>query len=939
MKAGIGKRWILSAIFLGITPLVFGNTTFSVNPKPPDEQLDFKVHDIGTTTPQTVAVRNESDKAIDLQVVILNTSEYFWSSRCLKDLRPKQTCEVTVTFTPRMATPSGQQTKAEMQISANGESEKLALTGVGFPNFNVSPERLSFGDQLVNGSSSPQVLTATNNTGKALSNLQVTPTGDFKETHSDCQAVNAGASCAISVVFSPKHEGPTTGALTVSVSPSDAIVSSRVAGLSGNGALQCNPIRLSYTLGTAIVVIVCGIYFLGLVLVRWHMIAKPARLQLRAQILAIRARLESDTTGFSPRDELTTRKKEIGALLDCALYGIKAKNDPCESSVRGAGEREQAPPPRITRVANALFWTRGHELAGWGLAHEAEEQLVALLPLERVRARMETAEQQLRQINTAPAISMADRLRDALHSGDAILQERLRSLLAQASIFDQTDVPAAAQQTLLANSMQKTADFLNDLVSWVQISTAAAINLAACQTTLTQFQQKFSNWSALNQEISQLVKQWPTMPQPAKDVLQSTANFLAGSFAAAYLGAGTQPDLNSCNNVLVTLAQMQASAQSLLAQLAALVAKDQDVTAFQDFLLKSKPQTDLLASITSALGPLKSADLLQQIRAVVDAENNLNQRMSAASTAASTNDVSNFRPALSVFAFSLPLAQDLAAKIRSEIDRQLPSVSERWRSLLMEALSQIYDRADTGFSQLADWHNKLMWLVGCALLFILALAMTFQNAVLLLLGAVGGLLSRLGRNMKAADVENDYGASWGKLFLSPVTGALSAWAGILLIILGIKLNVLGVALGLDWCNPYDPFALAIALLFGFSERLFDGVVSQIETKFLKAPPATPGTSATTGNPQPKITPTDPLKAPAGKQTALTVRGQNFQSGATATYLDKSGHQLEADVVFKDSTTLTVTIKPLASDTYKSTMTVINPDKQSATADLTITGSA
>jgi hypothetical protein len=282
------------------------------------------------------------------------------------------------------------------------------------------------------------------------------------------------------------------------------------------------------------------------------------------------------------------------------------------------------------------------------------------------------------------------------------------------------------------------------------------------------------------------------------------------------------------------------------------------------------------------------------------------------------------------------MAQSLISKIKCELDRQSPSTYQRWRSLLMEALSQIYDHSDTDFSQLASWHNKLMWLVSCAMLFILALAFTFQNASLLLLGAVGGLLSRLGRNLKAADVENDYGASWGALFLSPVTGALSAWGGILLIILGNKLNVLGAALNLDWCNPYDPMALAVALLFGFSERLFDGVVGQIETKFLKAPPATPGTSPTGGNPQPKITPADPLIAPAGKPTVLTVRGQNFQSGAKASFLDKSQTQQKADVVFKDSTTLTVTVNPPASDPYKSTLTVTNPDGQSATVDLSIT---
>jgi hypothetical protein len=102
----------------------------------------------------------------------------------------------------------------------------------------------------------------------------------------------------------------------------------------------------------------------------------------------------------------------------------------------------------------------------------------------------------------------------------------------------------------------------------------------------------------------------------------------------------------------------------------------------------------------------------------------------------------------------------------------------------------------------------------------------------MLVGAVGGLLSRLMQNLKAAKVSNDYGASWGSLFLSPLTGALAAWGGILLMILAAQMQILGKFLSFDWSKPYEPVTLAVALLLGFTERLFDNVVMQIETKLL-----------------------------------------------------------------------------------------------------------
>lgn len=96
---------------------------------------------------------------------------------------------------------------------------------------------------------------------------------------------------------------------------------------------------------------------------------------------------------------------------------------------------------------------------------------------------------------------------------------------------------------------------------------------------------------------------------------------------------------------------------------------------------------------------------------------------------------------------------------------------------------------------------------------------------------MGGLLSRLSRSLNRKDVPTDYGASWTTLFLSPVAGALGAWSGILLSGLAVKLNVLGSIFNVDWAEaPCQTMTLAIALVFGFSERLLDTVFEGIEGK-------------------------------------------------------------------------------------------------------------
>jgi hypothetical protein len=151
----------------------------------------------------------------------------------------------------------------------------------------------------------------------------------------------------------------------------------------------------------------------------------------------------------------------------------------------------------------------------------------------------------------------------------------------------------------------------------------------------------------------------------------------------------------------------------------------------------------------------------------------------------------------------------------------------------VEALTYLNDEDVNTFAQLVGWQTKAVWLsgVGCGLILVLSYAV--GNPVLFIAGASGGFLSRLGRTLKRADVPTDYGASWTTLFLSPIVGALSGWFGILLIeiLANSKMQVLGGAFHeVNWYCPLVPFTLGMAFALGFSERLFDGIISSLEDK-------------------------------------------------------------------------------------------------------------
>jgi hypothetical protein len=158
-----------------------------------------------------------------------------------------------------------------------------------------------------------------------------------------------------------------------------------------------------------------------------------------------------------------------------------------------------------------------------------------------------------------------------------------------------------------------------------------------------------------------------------------------------------------------------------------------------------------------------------------------------------------------------------------------PPDIDRMKALLAEALAVTYHREDNVFSNLVSWQNKTSWLVVCGLSAIMALTAVFPDqAILLLVGAAGGLISRLSRSLDRKDVPTDYGASWTTLFLSPVAGAVGAWAGIMIAALAANAKILGPIFQADWAHPASIGTLGVALLFGFSERLLDSVLDKLE---------------------------------------------------------------------------------------------------------------
>jgi hypothetical protein len=590
------------------------------------------------------------------------------------------------------------QTGAEAAASAPGRAAAA---------LRVVPATLDFGEQGLSAPAAQRMVTLSpDEAGAALGTHVLQASGDFSVAPARCELV-AGGSCALAVSFTPKRAGLAEGALSVSGSASGP---TRVlTTLRGQGVADCTVLGFAPCSRSSVqwIVGLVLLYAIAVLCVRWNLVARPSWEHLQSRIAALRARMHNlpdAPVGGGPTNA------DIAKLLSQA-----------EPFVKGQGE--------LSWLLDRVFWSRGRELAGWRLLHDAKEMLVARATPQQIRVELESAEKELRESGGALTLALA---------------EQIKTELARDPI-DITDLPAAA---------------LRELQRY--LARAAAV----VQADITR---------ALNSS---------TTPAPTADGLKT----LADRLVAALMPPATLPQDLGAAAALPTTAPEWA----------------QLLRHARDVLLPSASKC--CAAIKTALAATPALD----------------ERGWSAVLGAWKSD-------------HLPLATALSERLGVVLAAAPLAPSERRVALLKDALACLYQANDDDYDGHVTWHRKSMWLMVCALMLVLVLALTLGHALLFLMGALGGLLSRLSRAITGEGVPNEYGAYWTTLFLSPVAGALTGWGGALLVTLGVKLGVLGAALApLGWDGPVTAVLLATALLFGGAERLFLRLLENIEPKVAPA---------------------------------------------------------------------------------------------------------
>jgi hypothetical protein len=169
----------------------------------------------------------------------------------------------------------------------------------------------------------------------------------------------------------------------------------------------------------------------------------------------------------------------------------------------------------------------------------------------------------------------------------------------------------------------------------------------------------------------------------------------------------------------------------------------------------------------------------------------------------------------------------LATRDEAEHERR----NRVYRAYLDELLGEIYEASNGNASQLAGLYNRATWVVLVALLPLAVLA-GLGYGVVLIAGAIGGLVSRMQRLVFSKRIPIAYGSSWAPLFCAPILGALAAWTGLVLISLLQATGVLQLAAldtALTSLQAPSSAVLGVAILLGLSERFLIQLEKQAET--------------------------------------------------------------------------------------------------------------
>jgi len=204
------------------------------------DSLTFGSQQDGTTSPgQSFTMQNTGSTKLSITSITASAQFAISGNTCGTTLDAGKTCTITVTFSPfEVGTINGSVTIVDSDPTS---PQVVALTGTatGAPEVTLSPPSLAFGTVLVDTSAPPETVTLTNTGLGTLTfgtdGIAITGAdpGDYTQTNTCGSSVAPGASCTITVTFTPQANGSLPAQVTLT---DNASTGTQTVALTGTGA-------------------------------------------------------------------------------------------------------------------------------------------------------------------------------------------------------------------------------------------------------------------------------------------------------------------------------------------------------------------------------------------------------------------------------------------------------------------------------------------------------------------------------------------------------------------------------------------------------------------------------------------------------------------------------------------------------------------------------
>lgn len=179
--------------------------------------IDFAANPLNNSSAaKTLTLTNEGNTALPLTAYSVSGTEFAVDrSACPSSLAAAESCTISVVFTPAA---TGTRT-GSLNISTPVNSGSVSFHGTGTQgNATLSPASLTFAPLQLGTTSAVQSVTLGNNGSAPLVVTAIAfgaGTDQFSQT-SDCTTIAVGASCTVSLTFTPTTAGSLTGNLVIS---------------------------------------------------------------------------------------------------------------------------------------------------------------------------------------------------------------------------------------------------------------------------------------------------------------------------------------------------------------------------------------------------------------------------------------------------------------------------------------------------------------------------------------------------------------------------------------------------------------------------------------------------------------------------------------------------------------------------------------------------